>query len=119
MKKLTKDEFVEKYIELSKLATEAMEENNYKKNNRIVDKSNRMVDEYKESEFFEQTLNELLDSELIQVKIAAASKSLVYGFNVKKAEKILKKLSKKTKIGIMSINAEMALDTYYNKKNKN
>lgn len=117
-KKLTKDEFVEKYIELIKMATKAMEENDYKKNNKIIDKSFKMIDEYKESEFFEQALNELLDNELPEIKIASAARLLDYGFSEKKPLKILKKLSKKTKIGILSLDAEMALDIYYSKKNK-
>lgn len=111
-KEITKEEFLEKYIEYANLSTDAMKHNNYRKNNILVDKIYKLVNKCESSIFFEDALNELMDNDDIEIKISAAYRSLKYNFNVERAKKILIDASKRDDIGISALHAKMNLKIY-------
>jgi uncharacterized protein YlxP (DUF503 family) len=105
-------EFISEYVKYIESANDAMSKNDYRKNNRIVDKFIKFIKQNSSKEFFKTALEGLMNFKNFNVHISAATNSLKYNVNIDKAKKILKDSSKRKDIGISALNAEMALKVY-------
>ena len=87
IKNLTAVEFVEKYIEMIVLCDEAMKTNNYRLNNKYVDKFIKTYDVYldEHTTIVEEIVNLFFLHKSVKIKCCAALYALSYGVMITEA----------------------------------
>ncbi len=110
---LTKEEFISKFCDYHNQAVEAMKSNNYRENNRLLKKRNKMINQCNKESFFKQALLELMANSNVGIQGAAATQSLKYRYHIEQSLKTLNKIMKMKNAGIYSLEAEMTLKMYY------
>ncbi len=109
---LTKEQFIQKYIEYIEGMKFCMEKNNYKKNNVLAKKFNQFIITHEKEEYFEEGMYDLMNVEQENIKVSAACNSLRHEIHIKYAINVLEKIKKMGK-GFDSFHAEIALKNYY------
>lgn len=112
MIRMNKEIFIKKCI--SFIEKEADITANYKKHNKIVDEHVKFLKDNSECDFFKEAVEELMNSNNIDVRFYAATYAVKYNINTKKAMKIIKRISRSFKYRNTnaSLLAQMFLDMY-------
>lgn len=76
----------------------------------------KYVDEHSKTNYFNQAINELMDSEDIWIKVYAVGTSIDYNVDMKKARIILKYILREVDFGLYTIEAENNLIKYRRKR---
>lgn len=113
--KLNKEDFIEQYIYYITEMQKAMSKNNYRTNNKYALKLNKLNEKYKNEDYYENALNELMDNNNFKISSNAAVESFRNNCNIDKAIKVLKEISNREDAGIEGIKAGMALKIWLEK----
>ena len=113
--KLSKEQFIERYIYYKKKMDKATKKDDYKTNNKYALKVNDIIKVYENESYFAEALNELMDNENYTIASNAASDSLRHNCNIEKAIITLEKISNKEDAGIIGFSAGIALKTWKEK----
>lgn len=110
MKELTKQEAIELHVKSDMIIQNAICIGDYKTNNKEFRKRKKLVDFLgTRTDLAKEVFSELLENECLETQMSSAAECLKQGIFIEKAEKILKEISARTDIGILSFSAEMIL----------
>lgn len=111
-KEMNKSEFIKLFCNYNNSARQEMAKNNYRQNNKIMKKRDKLISNSCNKNFFEDALLEMMNSNDIYVCLPAAIQCLKYKIEKTQAIKIIKAASKRKDIGVASLEAEMTLKVY-------
>lgn len=106
--------FVQSYIEIVENMSNAMNDNDYKLNNKYAIKMNKLINQYKESDFIKAAMNELLENKNPEVKLVAASDSFRLKILIDKSEQVLENITIEYKGNFLGFRAENCLKLWKN-----
>ena len=107
---LSPQEIISIFIMSHEIMKKAMDEGNYRKNNKEAKKLSKFIAPLKEDlELARYVYGELLKADFVSVRSHAAIECLRMGIHTHESEQILKELSKRNDIGVTRTACEMAL----------
>lgn len=109
---MDKNEFIKLFCKYNNIARQEMAKNNYKQNNKIMKKRDKLISNSCNKHFFEGAFLEMLNNDDIYVCLPAAVQCLKYKIGETQALKIIKEASKRKDIGVAALEAEMTLKMY-------
>ena len=108
-----KEEYINNFVRIMIESCEAYNNEDYNTFKKLYNGSfYKLMKKNENEDYYSEALLVLMQHNHPNVRLGAATQSLMHGINIKDAKKTLKKIKKDKKLGMESIFAEISLDKY-------